>query len=92
MFLSDVKGDLSGLAVAGSEGFKLHEAFTNRSKTIGLDLQYDSFPVTFWDLFGKQGRPIRAIVAEIGPLLLSRLMELTDVQEGVLNLAIRVAD
>ena len=48
VFLSDVKGDFSGLAVAGSEGFKLHEAFINRAKTIGLDLQYDSFPVTFW--------------------------------------------
>ena len=92
VFLSDVKGDLSGLAVAGSEGFKLHEAFTNRAKTIGLDLQYDSFPVTFWFFFGKQGHPIRATVAEMSPLLLSRLLELTDVQEGVLNLAFRVAD
>lgn len=92
VFLSDVKGDLSGLAVAGSEGFKLHEAFMSRSETIGLDLQYDSFPVTFWDLFGEQGHPIRATVAEMGPLLLSRLLELTDVQEGVLNVAFRVAD
>lgn len=92
VFLSDVKGDLSGLAVAGSENFKLHEAFTKRSETIGLDLQYDSFPVTFWDLFGQQGHPIRATVAEMGPLLLSRLMDLTDVQEGVMNVAFRVAD
>ena len=53
VFLSDVKGDLSGLAVAGPEGFKLHEAFTNRAKTIELDLQYDSFPVTFWFFLGK---------------------------------------
>ncbi|MEL6838281.1 MAG: helicase HerA-like domain-containing protein [Pseudomonadota bacterium] len=92
VFLSDVKGDLSGLAVAGSEDFKLHEAFAKRANTIGLDLQYDSFPVTFWDLFGEQGHPIRATVAEMGPLLLSRLMELTEVQEGVLNVAFRVAD
>lgn len=92
VFLSDVKGDLSGLAVAGTETFKLHEAFSKRADTIGLDLQYDSFPVTFWDLFGKQGHPIRATVAEMGPLLLARLMELTDVQEGVLNVAFRVAD
>ena len=92
VFLSDVKGDLSGLALAGSESFKLHEAFSKRADTIGLDLQYDKFPVTFWDLFGKQGHPIRATVAEMGPLLLSRLMELTDVQEGVLNVAFRVAD
>lgn len=92
VFLSDVKGDLSGLAKAGSADFKLHEAFTKRATTIGLDLQYDRFPVTFWDLFGQQGHPIRATVAEMGPLLLSRLMDLTDVQEGVLNVAFRVAD
>lgn len=92
VFLSDVKGDLSGLAVAGSESHKLHDAFMKRSATIGLDLKYDSFPVTFWDLFGSQGHPIRATVAEMGPLLLSRMMELTDVQEGVLNVAFRVSD
>ena len=92
VFLSDVKGDLSGLAVSGSPDFKLHEPFMNRAETIGLDLQYDSFPVTFWDLFGEKGHPIRATVAEMGPLLLSRLMDLTDVQEGVLNVAFRVAD
>ncbi len=92
VFLSDVKGDLSGLAAAGSAEFKLHDAFMKRADTIGLDLQYDSFPVTFWDLFGQQGHPIRATVAEMGPLLLARLMELTDVQEGVLNVAFRVAD
>ncbi len=92
VFLSDVKGDLSGLAAAGSADFKLHDAFTKRAATIGLDLKYDAFPVTFWDLFGEQGHPIRATVAEMGPLLLSRLMELTDVQEGVLNVAFRVAD
>ena len=63
-----------------------------RVETIGLDLQYDSYPVTFWDLFGKQGHPIRATVAKMGPLLLSRPMELTDVQEGVLNVVFRVAD
>ncbi|SEW07523.1 hypothetical protein SAMN04488515_0932 [Cognatiyoonia koreensis] len=92
VFLSDVKGDLSGLAASGTADFKLHEPFMKRAETIGLDLVYDQFPVTFWDLFGRQGHPIRATVAEMGPLLLSRLMELTDVQEGVLNVAFRVAD
>ena len=92
VFLSDVKGDLSGLAVSGSAEFKLHEPFMSRAQTIGLDLQNDSFPVTFWDLFGQKGHPIRATVAEMGPLLLARLMGLTDVQEGVLNVAFRVAD
>ncbi|MGB8621702.1 MAG: helicase HerA-like domain-containing protein [Paracoccaceae bacterium] len=92
VFVSDVKGDLSGLAAAGSESFKLHQPFTERARTIGLDLQYSAFPVTFWDLFGKQGHPIRTTVAEMGPLLLSRLLELSEAQEGVLNVAFRVAD
>ncbi len=93
VFLSDVKGDLSGLAASGSEGFKLHEAFMKRAGTIGFDdYNYESFPVTFWDLFGEQGHPVRTTVAEMGPLLLSRLMNLSDAQEGVLNIAFRVAD
>ncbi len=92
VFLSDIKGDLSGLGAAGSETAKAHEAFTKRAGTIGVDLVYGAFPVTFWDLFGDQGHPVRATVAEMGPLLLSRLMALSDVQEGVLNVAFRVAD
>jgi uncharacterized protein len=93
VFLSDVKGDMSGLAVAGSEDFKLHDAFMARAGKIGFDdYTYEQFPVTFWDLFGEQGHPVRTTVAEMGPLLLSRLLELTDVQEGVLNVAFRVAD
>ncbi|MBU2015137.1 MAG: DUF853 domain-containing protein, partial [Alphaproteobacteria bacterium] len=71
VFLSDVKGDLSGLAASGTADFKLHDAFTKRAATIGLDLQYSAFPVTFWDLLGQQGHPIRATVAEMGPLLLA---------------------
>ena len=93
VFLSDVKGDLSGLAVPGSENFKLHEAFTKRAGTIGFsDYSYDAFPVTFWDLFGQAGHPVRTTVAEMGPLLLSRLLDLTQAQEGVLNIAFRVSD
>lgn len=92
VFLSDVKGDLSGIAAPGSEGHKLHEAFLKRSQTIGLDLAYRAFPVIFWDLFGKKGHPVRATVEEMGPLLLSRLLELTEAQEGVLNVAFRLAD
>lgn len=92
VFLSDVKGDLSGLAAAGSPTGKLHEPFMARAKTIGLDLTYQSFPVTFWDLFGQQGHPIRTTVAEMGPLLLSRLLDLTEPQEGVMNVAFRLAD
>jgi DNA helicase HerA-like ATPase len=92
VFLSDVKGDLSGLAKSGSADFKLHDPFMERAATIGLDLQYSAFPVTFWDLFGEQGHPIRTTVAEMGPLLLSNLMGLSGAQEGVLNVAFRVAD
>ncbi len=92
VFLSDVKGDLAGIAGAGSATHKLHEAFTKRSQTIGLDLQYRTFPVIFWDLFGEKGHPVRATVAEMGPLLLSRLLELSEAQEGVLNVAFRLSD
>ena len=93
VFLSDVKGDLSGLAVAGHAGFKLHDAFTERAAKIGLDAyDYRAFPVTFWDLFGQKGHPVRMTVSEMGPLLLSRLLDLSEAQEGVLNIAFRLAD
>ena len=93
VFLSDVKGDLSGLAKSGSPEFKLHDAFTKRAGTIGFDdYTYNAFPVTFWDLYGEQGHPIRTTISEMGPLLLSRLLELSEAQEGILNIAFRVAD
>jgi DNA helicase HerA-like ATPase len=93
VFLSDVKGDLSGLAKAGSAGFKLHDAFMSRAGKIGFDdYSYAAFPVTFWDLLGEQGHPVRTTVAEMGPLLLSRLMELSEAQEGILNIAFRLSD
>ncbi|KNG93008.1 helicase HerA-like domain-containing protein [Pseudaestuariivita atlantica] len=93
VFLADVKGDLSGLAKSGSPDFKLHDAFMSRAQTIGFsDYTYDAFPVTFWDLFGQKGHPVRTTVAEMGPLLVSRLLELTEAQEGILNIAFRLAD
>lgn len=93
VFLSDVKGDLSGLAVAGSEGHKLHEPFMSRAETIGFsDFTYGSFPVAFWDMFGEQGHPVRTTVSEMGPLLLGQLLGLSEAQEGILNIAFRVAD
>ncbi|SLN10637.1 AAA-like domain protein [Pseudoruegeria aquimaris] len=93
VFLSDVKGDLSGLAVAGQAEGDLHEAFSRRAATIGLeDIGYQAYPVVFWDVFGRQGHPVRTTVAEMGPLLLAQLLELTEAQEGVLNIAFRVAD
>ncbi len=94
VFLSDVKGDLSGLARSGSAEFKLHDAFMSRAETIGFaeSYSYEAFPVTFWDLYGEQGHPIRTTVSEMGPLLLSQLLQLTEAQEGVLNIAFRVSD
>ncbi|MGX9354049.1 helicase HerA-like domain-containing protein [Roseobacteraceae bacterium S113] len=93
VFLSDVKGDLSGLAAPGREDFKLHQAFADRAAKIGFDdYVYEAFPVTFWDLFGQSGHPVRTTVAEMGPLLISRLLELSEAQEGILNIAFRLAD
>ncbi len=89
VFMADVKGDLSGMCQPG--GGK--EVFEKRAADIGLtDYSHFSLPVTFWDLFGEKGHPIRATVSEMGPLLLSRLLNLNDVQEGVLNLTFKLAD
>lgn len=92
VFLADVKGDLAGLSRAGGADGKLHHAFSERASQIGISLAYQAFPVTFWDVWGKSGHPVRTTPAEMGPLLLSRLLDLTDVQEGLMNIAFRVAD
>jgi uncharacterized protein len=88
VFAADIKGDLSGIAMLG----EAKEAFVERAADMGFAYQPDEFPVVFWDLFGAQGHPIRATISEMGPLLLSRLMQLNEVQEGVLNIAFRIAD
>lgn len=89
VFCADVKGDLSGLAAKGvTKGF-----LTERAQTIGFDeYEFQEFPVIFWDLFGKQGHPVRTTISEMGPLLLARLMSLNETQEGVLNIAFKLAD
>ncbi|PZU11772.1 helicase HerA-like domain-containing protein [Sphingomonas sp.] len=93
VFVADVKGDLSGLAMPGSPTAKAHEAFTKRAAEIGMtDWTYVDNPVVFWDLFGQAGHPVRTTISEMGPLLLARLMALNEVQEGVLNLVFKVAD
>ena len=93
VFLSDVKGDVSGLALPGSPQTKLHDAFQARAQQIGyLDYAYRACPVLFWDIFGQSGHPVRTTVSEMGPLLLSRMLELLEPQEGVLNIAFRLAD
>ncbi|WP_286789580.1 helicase HerA-like domain-containing protein, partial [Thioclava sp. UBA3469] len=70
VFMADVKGDLSGIAATGSAEAKLHNAFMERSQTIGFDLQYRAYPTVFWDMFGEKGHPVRTTVSEMGPLLL----------------------
>ena len=92
VFLSDVKGDLAGISQPGSAEAKLHEPFQKRADQIGLDLDYQQFPAVFWDVWGEKGHPVRTTPAEMGPLLLSRLLDLTEAQEGVMNIAFRVAD
>ncbi len=92
-FVADVKGDLSGLAMAGSPTAKTHDIFAARAREIGdTDWAYADNPVQFWDLYGEQGHPIRTTISEMGPVLLARLMDLNDVQEGVLQIAFHVAD
>lgn len=93
VFLTDVKGDLGGMATPGAPEGRLAEAFERRAATIGLaDIGYRACPVIFWDLFGQAGHPVRATISEMGPLLLSRMLELTEAQEGVMNVAFRLAD
>jgi DNA helicase HerA-like ATPase len=93
VFMADVKGDLAGLAMAGAPTDRTHEAFAKRAADLGIaDYSNADFPVTFWDLYGEKGHPVRATVTEMGPLLLARLMGLNETQEGVLSIAFRVAD
>ena len=89
VFAADVKGDLSGISQPGKENPKLAE----RIKKLKLDgFTFSGCPVTFWDVFGEQGHPIRATVSEMGPLLFSRLLNLNDTQSGVLSLVFKIAD
>jgi len=93
VFCADVKGDLSGICIAGSDKAPLHPKLVSRAEKIGLkDYAYSAAPVIFWDLFGENGHPVRTTISEMGPLLLSRLMGLTEAQEGVLNIAFEYAD
>ncbi len=88
VFAADIKGDLSGISEAG----EAKDFIIKRAGEIGLNYEPDRFSAVFWDVFGEQGHPVRATVTEMGPLLLARMLDLNDVQEGVLNVAFRVAD
>ncbi|MEZ5877834.1 MAG: helicase HerA-like domain-containing protein [Tepidamorphaceae bacterium] len=89
VFCADAKGDLSGIAETGEP----KDFITKRAQDVGLgEMEYGPSPVIFWDLFGEQGHPIRTTVTEMGPLLLSRMLDLSDAQEGALNIAFKIAD
>ncbi|HEY1058338.1 MAG TPA: helicase HerA-like domain-containing protein [Limnobacter sp.] len=89
VFMADVKGDLTGLSQPGKSSPKL----LDRLSANGIPVpEFAGFPVTLWDVLGKQGHPVRATVSDLGPLLLGRLLNLNDTQEGVLNLVFKIAD
>jgi DNA helicase HerA-like ATPase len=89
VFMADVKGDLAGLSQPGQDSPKL----ADRLKLIGAEKpNFAGFPTVFWDMYGEQGHPVRATVSDMGPLLISRILQLNDTQEGVLTLAFKIAD
>jgi DNA helicase HerA-like ATPase len=89
VFMADVKGDLTSIARPGGD----KPDFTARAQQMGIDdYSFEGFPVEFWDVFGQQGNPVRATVSEMGPLLLSRVLNLNDIQSGVLTLIFKIAD
>jgi DNA helicase HerA-like ATPase len=93
VFAADVKGDLSGISQSGSVDHKLHDKLLQRAMKIGLsEYDYAAMPTVFWDLYGKQGHPVRTTIAEMGPTLLARLMGLNETQEGILTIAFELAD
>ena len=89
VFMADVKGDLSGMCRPGADS----ENMRSRIARFGMEnFQYKAYPTRFWDIFGEKGHPVRVTISEMGPVLLSRLFNLTEVQAGVLNIVFRVAD
>lgn len=89
VFMADIKGDLTGISQPGSMSGKIGERLTQLGFT---DVQFSGSPVTLWDVFGKQGHPLRSTISEMGPLLLARILQLNDTQEGVLALTFKIAD
>ena len=89
VFLADVKGDLAGISQIGGQNPKVQE----RVRKLGVsDWKASAYPVVFWDVLGEQGHPVRATISEMGPVLLSRILNLNDTQEGVLNIVFKAAD
>ena len=89
VFMADIKGDLTGISQAGGT----HPKIVERLKSLGMENStFEGLPVTLWDVFGKQGHPLRATISEMGPLMIARILQLNETQEGVLTLAFKVAD
>ncbi|HYQ48264.1 MAG TPA: helicase HerA-like domain-containing protein, partial [Thermodesulfovibrionales bacterium] len=89
VFMADIKGDLSGMAMPGGESPKVRE----RAAQLGMaDMGYEGFPVVFWDVFGAKGHPLRTTVSEMGPLLLGRILNLNDIQSSLLSMIFKIAD
>src|SRR5882757_8824389 len=88
VFMADIKGDLTGVTQAGGGNPKVDD----RNTMLGIQPAFEGFPATLWDVFGKQGHPLRATASEMGPLLISRMLQLNDTQEGVLSIAFKYAD
>src|SRR5512135_3080191 len=89
VFMADIKGDLTGMAKPGGD----KPDFAARAKQMGIeDFAFESCPVEFWDVFGQQGNPVRTTISEMGPLLLARVLDLNDIQSGVLTLIFKIAD
>jgi DNA helicase HerA-like ATPase len=91
VFATDIKGDLSGVGKAGGSNVNLQKS-VDENNLVSRGFEYRRYPVCFWDIFGEQGHPLRTTVSEMGPLLLSRLLDLNDVQSSVLTMAFRIAD
>jgi DNA helicase HerA-like ATPase len=89
IFMADIKGDLSGIPLPGGENPKVKERVQNLKLK---DFSFEGYPVTFWDVFGEQGHPVRATISEMGPLLLSRILMLNEIQSGVLTIIFKIAD
>jgi uncharacterized protein len=88
VFMADIKGDLTGVTQPGGGNAKIDA----RNEQLGITPSFEGFPATLWDVFGRQGHPLRATVSEMGPILLARLLQLNDTQEGVLSIAFQYAD
>lgn len=91
VFLADIKGDVSGMCLPGEDSEGFQKRIRNKLG-LEIDWKFEGYPIRFWDVYGKKGHPVRTTISEMGPELLSRLLELNDTQTGIMNIIFRVAD